>query len=148
MLLEKIHELWETDAKIDISDIGGETLKISQLHSKYFKILNSERKNLAKKNSELSILKIDKISFYTNGASKEDLAKGWIYPKNAPNGKIIKSDVSLYLDADKELIEIKLEIAELEEKIDLLKSILDTIIKRSFVINTYVSHLKFINGVD
>ena len=42
MKIKEIELLWETDSKIDSVDLKGESLKIPQLHQKYFKILNEE----------------------------------------------------------------------------------------------------------
>ena len=41
MNLEKIQEMWERDATIDPDNLHNESLKIPQLHSKYYTIYNT-----------------------------------------------------------------------------------------------------------
>ena len=41
MNLEKIQEMWERDSHIDPDNLHDESLKIPQLHSKYYTIYNT-----------------------------------------------------------------------------------------------------------
>jgi len=41
MNLDKIQEMWERDAVIDPDNLHDESLKIPQLHSKYYTIYNT-----------------------------------------------------------------------------------------------------------
>ena len=41
MNLEKIQEMWEKDSKIDPDNLHDESLKIPQLHSKYYTLYNT-----------------------------------------------------------------------------------------------------------
>ena len=41
MNLEQIQEMWEKDSKIDPDNLHDESLKIPQLHSKYYTIYNT-----------------------------------------------------------------------------------------------------------
>ena len=41
MVLEEIYELWHKDSIIDKTELGDESLKIPQLHHKYFKIYSN-----------------------------------------------------------------------------------------------------------
>ena len=41
MNLEKIQEMWERDAVIDPDNLHDESLKIPQLHSKYYTLYNT-----------------------------------------------------------------------------------------------------------
>ena len=43
MTLEDIFELWSKDCDIDRTELGEESLKIAQLHAKYFKIIRTQR---------------------------------------------------------------------------------------------------------
>ena len=57
MTLEDIFELWSKDCDIDRTELGEESLKIAQLHAKYFKIFSTERLSLRKLQSDLKVLK-------------------------------------------------------------------------------------------
>ena len=41
MNLEQIQEMWEKDSKIDPDNLHDESLKIPQLHSKYYTLYNT-----------------------------------------------------------------------------------------------------------
>ena len=41
MNLELIQEMWEKDSKIDTDNLNDESLKIPQLHSKYYTLYNT-----------------------------------------------------------------------------------------------------------
>ena len=41
MNLDKIQEMWERDANIDPDNLHNESLKIPQLHSKYYTVYNT-----------------------------------------------------------------------------------------------------------
>lgn len=144
MKLESIFELWDQDAKIRREDLSDESLKISTLHSKYHKIYTQERLTLRKYEHELKQLKLDKYEFYTQGPTKETMDKGWQLP---PIGKVIRSDVDKYMDADKDIIELSLKVGVQHEKIELLESILKTIHNRGFQIKNAIDWIKFTSGV-
>lgn len=143
MKLESIFELWDQDSKIRREDLSEESLKISTLHSKYHKIYTQERLTLRKYEHELKQLKLDKYEFYTQGPTKETMEKGWQLP---PVGKVIRSDVDKYMDADKDIIQLALKIGVQHEKIELLESILKTIHNRGFQIKNAIDWIKFTSG--
>ena len=69
MTLEDIFELWSKDCDIDRTELGEESLKIAQLHAKYFKIFSTERLSLRKLQSDLKVLKkykYDSIQYRNN----------------------------------------------------------------------------------
>lgn len=144
MKLESIFELWDVDSKINREDLSDESLRISTLHSKYHKIYTQERLTLRKYEHELKQLKLDKYEFYTQGPTKETMEKGWQLP---PVGKVIRSDVDKYMDADKDIIELSLKVGVQHEKIELLESILKTIHNRGFQIKNAIDWIKFTSGV-
>lgn len=145
MKLEEIQSLWAQDSKIDSSNLGDESLKIPSLHSKYFRILTEERLRLKKLSSEYKDLYRLRHEFFTGIISDEDLkARGW-----KPNPlKILRSDLSIYLDSDKELVDLSLKIGLQEEKLDFLKDIIKSINNRNYIITNSINWLKFSNGIN
>lgn len=144
MKLDQIYAEWEKDSNIDITELGEESLKISKLHHKYFQILTYERVQHRKLEAELKVLRLDKHEFYTQGPTKETMDKGWQLP---PVGKILRSDVSNYLEADKDIIDVSLKIGIQSEKIDLLKSIITTLNNRGYNIKAAIDWEKFKMGI-
>jgi len=144
MKLEQIFTEWDKDSYIDMTEIGEETLKISKLHHKYFQILSHERIQYKKLEADLKQLKLEKYEFYTQGPTKEALDKGWKLP---PVGKILRTDVNSYLEADPNIIALSLRIGVQLEKIELLESIIKTIINRGYNLKLVLDWEKFKMGV-
>jgi hypothetical protein len=140
MKLEAIFELWNEDSKINRNELGEEALKISSLHQKYYKIFVHERLVQKKLETDLKRLKLEKHEFYTQGPTPEQSEKGWKLPSI---GRIIKSDVSTYLDADEDIINLTLKIAAQSEKVDLLESIIRTLRDRNFNIRAAIDWSRF-----
>ena len=57
MNLDKIQEMWERDAVIDPDNLHDESLKIPQLHSKYYTLYNTII--CCEKKQESNIIKLD-----------------------------------------------------------------------------------------
>lgn len=143
MKLEDIFSEWENDSNIDITELGEESLKISKLHHKYFRILSAERMQYKKLEAELKMLKLEKHEFYTQGPTKETMEKGWQLPAV---GKILRSDVNNYIDSDKDIVNLSLKIGMQLEKIDLLESIIKVIINRGYNLKVALDWEKFKMG--
>ena len=91
----------------------------------------------------MKILKLDKYEFLTQGPNEETRDKGWRLP---PKGMVLKSDIPMYMEADKDVVELGLKIGLQQEKIDFLESIIKTIINRNFVIRNGIDWQKFTMG--
>ena len=143
MKIENIFEEWDKDTDFDKTELGDEALKVSKLHHKYFRILSQERITRRSLEAELKILKLEKFEFYTQGPSKESVERGWEMP---PIGKVVKSEVNNYMEADRDIITISLKIGIQSEKIDLLESIIKTILSRGYNIKAAIDCEKFKMG--
>jgi hypothetical protein len=143
MKIEEILDLWEQDTKIDRTELGDAALDVPKLHHKYFKIFSNERLSLRKLESELKQLKLDKYEFLTQGPNEDNKDKGWRLPAK---GMILKGDIPMYLDADDDVINLSLRIGLQQEKVDLLDSIIKTIINRGFLIKSAIEWQKFTMG--
>ena len=140
MKLEDIYTEWDKDSHINRSELGDEVLKIPKLHHKYFQIFSHERLLLRKYEAELKQLKLAKHEFLTLGPTEETHARGWTLP---PQGKILRSDVNNYIDADQEVIALTLKIGLQQEKIELLESIIKSLTNRGFNIKSAIDWEKF-----
>ncbi len=143
MKLEKIFELWGEDSKINKLDLVNESLSQSELHNKYYKIYLNERLLTRQYESDLKKLRFDKYEFYTQGPTEVTNALGWKLPSS---GRILKADVNNYLEVDSDIVELTLKIGIQNEKIDFLKSIIESISRRSFQIKNAIDMIKFENG--
>lgn len=142
MKLEDIESLWQQDSIIDRTDLDTESLKIPSLHSKYYKIFLREKVQLKAEEAEYKQFFKLKHEYYTGKLSKEDLDQyGW-----EPFQFILKGDLSIYMDADKEISERLLKLQVQREKVDLLESIIKSLNNRGFLIKNAIDFIKFSNG--
>lgn len=137
MKLEEILEEWGKDSKVDKLMLGEEAMAIAKLHHKYYVMLSKERLLYFKLESEAKQLKKDKYEFYVDGPTQEQLEMGWELPAK---GRILKSDVGMYLDSDDDIIKLNLKLAYQKEKIDVLESIIKTLYNRGFHIKSAVDY--------
>jgi transposase len=144
MKLEDILSEWDKDSQLDRTKLDHIALDLPKLHAKYIRILSHERMVLTKYEAEYKQLKFDKYDFYVDGPS-EDTPKEWIQDSPA-RGRIIKTEVGRYLEADKDIIALSLKIGLQKEKIDTLKSIVDIISRMGYQIRTAVDWQRFLNG--
>lgn len=143
MKLEEIYTEWDADSQIDTTDLGNESIKIPKLHNKYYRIYTTEKLLLRKFDAEMRELKLDKYEFYTQGPTKESQDKGWILPAR---GMILKQEMPMYMEADRDLINLSLKIGYQQEKIDLLESIIKSLVNRGFQIKSAIDWHKFTMG--
>lgn len=143
MKLEEIFSQWKEDSEIDKTELGDEALKIAKLHHKYYQILVSEKLLLRSHESEMKKLKLDKYEFFSQGPNEETQLKGWKLPAK---GLILKADIPLYMEADEDIIKLSLKIGVQQEKIELLESIIRTLMNRGYNIKAAIEFFKFVNG--
>lgn len=142
MKLEQIEEMWSEDCIINTVNLTEETIKIPKLHSKYYSILLKERMILSKYKADYKRLKLEKYEFLIN-PTEDKIKLGWKLPAQ---GKLLKNEVNQYLEADDLLIEHELKLGFQEEKVAYLKSIIDSINVRNFLIKNILEDRRFMNG--
>ena len=142
MKIESIESLWEKDSKIDSVDLKGESLKIPQLHEKYFKILNQEVLSLKYIESQLTIVRKKKWAYYTGISIDEN--NNEVFPV-AKGKKFVKDDINAFIDGDQEYQDTKLKIEYQEQKIKYLESIIKEISQRTWNIKNAIEWYKFTN---
>lgn len=143
MRLDEIQAAWEVDSKIDRTELGDESLRIVKMHAKYYKMFSDERLRLRKITSDFKELYRDKYEWYNGTLAKETMDQhGW-----EPNPmKILRSDLSMYLEADKVMREAQMKIDLQQEKVDYLESIIKTLGVLGYNIKNAIEWTKFQNG--
>lgn len=144
MKLEDIQLLWEKDCNIDRTELGEESLKISQLHSKYFKLFSSERLLLKKLDKDYKDMYRTKFEYYNGVLSHDELKDNGWEPFSL---KVLKSDLHIYLDSDKDLMAFQLKLEMQKEKIDFLENIIKSLNTRGYQIKSAIDWIKFTAGV-
>ena len=65
MDLEKIQAMWEKDSHIDPDNLHDESLKIPQLHSKYYTLYNTITLLREKAREQYSKVRLERYNYYT-----------------------------------------------------------------------------------
>lgn len=145
MKLEEISQEWIKDSKIDTTELDIESIKIPQLHSKYLKIYFEERRKLKALEFQSKELFLNKYEYYNGRLSDEELEKlNW-----EPFVKrLMKNEVDLYIESDKEIIQNNMRIVNQKEKLDMLEEILKNLNQRNFQIKNAIDWKKFTQGVQ
>ena len=144
MKLEEIQELWNRDRDIDITDLGVESVRIPQIHDKYLKIYIDERIRLKGLQFDLNKLVKLKTDYYAGNLTEEELEKlGWEQFLT----RLIKTEITKYLEADEDIIKVKKNIVLMEEKIHYLDSIIKMVSNRGFQIKSAIDWIKYKDGI-
>lgn len=144
MKLSDIQTEWESDCKVDRTELGEESLRIPQLHSKYFKIFSQERMRLKEMKREYNTLFRVKYEYYTGTLSEEDLKDNNWEPWPL---RVLKNDLPIYFNADVDLVQCQKNTDLQEEKVDFIESIIKSLSTRGYQIKAAIDWVKFTNGV-
>ena len=144
MNLEQISEEWRKDASIDSTELAIESLKIPELHSKYLKIYFGERQRMKGFEFQLKELSIKKYEHYNGRLSEDELEElGW-----EPFVKrLMKNEIDMYMEADKDVIAITMKIVAQKEKIEFLEEVIKNLNQRNFQIKNAIEWRKFEAGI-
>jgi len=143
MKFEDIFEEWKKDSEIDRTELANESLRIPKLHHKYYMILVAEKSLLKKLEADMKQLKLSKYEFYSQGHTEETKALGWQLPAR---GMILKADIPMYMEADKDIVDLSLRIGMQQEKVEFLESIIKSFQTRGYIIKNAIDFMKFTMG--
>lgn len=142
MKFEEIHAMWDKDAPIDMTDLQSASANVPKLHAKYYRIFVEEKKKLMGLMRDYKELRHLKKEFVTN-PNKEDTEKhGWA----PPTRKITLPQAEEYINGDTQMLDYELKIGVQQEKIDFLKSIIQTLSTRGYLIKNIIEDRKYMTG--
>lgn len=143
----EIELMWKEDSKMNPDELHSEALRTPLLHSKYHEIYN--KLYIAKKIKEADYkeLLFYKNMYYNKKLPPEEYEK---VPFNSRTKStdpkqlsIIKQDVNLWIESDKDIIKLKSQLDYYDHLISYIKEILKMIHDRSFHINHAIEWRKF-----
>ena len=120
MNLDEVQEMWQRDSVIDPDNLHDESLKIPQLHSKYYTIYNTTILLREKARETYNKVKLDRYNYYTGKATAEVYAE-----EPFPYKVRDKEALQRHMDADERLNKIDLKI----RYYDVILKFLEEIIK-------------------
>lgn len=143
MSTDDISELWSNDCKIDETNLGRESQRIPELHSKYYTMFYKEVLKVKKLSHDYKVLEHDKREYYDGSMAEEDLReRGW----RPFQKKVLRNDIDKYIQQDSEIINLSLKIDYHKTRASFLEDIVKTIHSRNFIIKNMIDVMKFQAG--
>jgi len=141
MNLDKIQEMWQKDAVIDPDNLHDESLKIPQLHSKYYTVYNTITLLREKARESYSKIKLERHNYYTGKATAEE------YAENPFPYKVREKDaIQRHLEADEKLNTIDMKMRYYDVILKFLEEIIRNISGRTYQIKNAIEWQKFQSG--
>ena len=119
MDLDKIQSMWAEDAKIDPDNLHDESLKIPQLHSKYYTVYNTITLMREKARNQYNEIRLERYNYYTGKAPAE------VYAADPFPYKVREKDaIQRHMDADERLNKIDMKIKYYDATLKFLEEII------------------------
>ena len=129
MNLDQIQEMWQKDSVIDPDNLHDESLKIPQLHCKYYTLYNTINLLREKALETYNRVKLERYNYYTGKAPAE------VYEEEPFPYKVRdKEAIQRHMDADERLNKINLKIRYYDHMLRFIEDIIKTISNRTFQI--------------
>ena len=143
MNLEQIQEMWEKDSKIDPDNLHDESLKIPQLHSKYYTLYNTITLLREKARESYAKVRLERYNYYTGKATAE------VYAEEPFPYKVREKDaIQRHLDADDKMNKIDMKIKYYDIMLKFLEEIIRNISGRTYQIKNAIEWNKFQAGYN
>jgi len=141
MNLDKIQEMWERDANIDPDNLHNESLKIPQLHSKYYTVYNTISLLREKARESYNRIRLERHNYYTGKAPAE------VYAEDPFPYKVREKDaIQRHMEADEKLNAIDMKIKYYDVTLKFLEEIIRNISGRTYQIKNAIEWQKFQSG--
>ena len=143
MNLDKIQEMWERDSHINPDNLHDESLKIPQLHSKYYTIYNTITLLREKARDSYNRIRLERYNYYTGKAPAE------VYAAEPFPYKVREKDaIQRHMDADDKLNTINMKIKYYDTTLKYLEEIIRIISNRTYQIKNAIEWNKFQAGFN
>ena len=143
MNLEQIQEMWERDSKIDPDNLHDESLKIPQLHSKYYTLYNTITLLREKARDSYAKVKLERYNYYTGKATAE------VYAEEPFPYKVREKDaIQRHLEADSKMNKIDMKIKYYDVMLKFLEEIIRIVSNRTYQIKNAIEWNKFQAGFN
>ena len=105
MNLEKIQEMWQKDSVIDPDNLHDESLRIPQLHCKYYTLYNTITLLREKANKTYKEVRLERHNYYTGKSSAD------VYAEDPFPYKVREKDaIQRHMEADDRVSEAELKV--------------------------------------
>ena len=143
MDLDKIQEMWEKDSRIDPDNLHDESLKIPQLHSKYYTLYNTITLMREKARTTQNEVSLERYRYYTGKAPAEAYAE-----EPFPYKIREKEALQKYMEADERLTKANLKVKYYDTTLKFLEEIIRAVSNRTYQIKNAIEWQKFQSGFN
>jgi len=143
MNLDEIQEMWQRDSVIDPDNLHDESIKIPQLHAKYYTIYNTITLLKERARETYNRVKLERYNYYTGKADPE------VYEQEPFPYKVRDKDaLQRHMDADEKLNKIDIKIRYYDVMLRFLEDIIKTISNRTYQIKNSIEWHRFQAGFN
>ena len=143
MDLEKIQAMWEKDSHIDPDNLHDESLKIPQLHSKYYTLYNTITLLREKAREQYSKVRLERYNYYTGKAPAE------AYIEEPFPYKVREKDaIQRHLEADDRMNKVDMKIKYYDIMLKFLEEVIRAVSNRTYQIKNAIEWNKFQAGYN
>ena len=143
MNLEQIQDMWEKDSKIDPDNLHDESLKIPQLHSKYYTLYNTITLLRERAREQYSKVRLERYNYYTGKATAE------VYAEEPFPYKVREKDaIQRHLEADDKMNKVDMKIKYYDIMLKFLEEIIRAVSNRTYQIKNAIEWNKFQAGYN
>ena len=140
--LESLQKMWEEDSEIDKDNLHDKSLKIPQLHAKYFDLYNTIFLLRKKADQQRKNIRHERYEYFS-GKADPDVYIQDPFPKKIRD----KDTMQKYLDADDKLSNSSLKIEYYDTMLTYIESILKVVQNRTFQIKNAIEFMRFQSGL-
>ena len=143
MNLDKIQEMWQKDSVIDPDNLHDESIKIPQLHAKYYTMYNTITLLRERARETYNRVKLERYNYYTGKADPE------VYAEEPFPYKVREKDaLQRHLEADEKLTKLDIKIRYYDVMLKFLEDVIKTISNRTFQIKNAIEWHRFQAGFN
>jgi hypothetical protein len=143
--LNELQDQWKADCKIDELNLGSESTKTPELHSKYLNHLTTFKLQLRKYESQMYSLRRIKWRYFRGELSREELDNlGW---EQYLGPQPLKNEMQEYLDSDSDVIKIVDKIEYIKACLYQCEFVMKSLNSRTWDIKNAIEFMKFTNGL-
>ncbi len=143
MNLDEIQEMWQRDSVIDPDNLHDESLKIPQLHAKYYTIYNTITLLREKARETFNRVRLERYNYYTGKAPQE------VYEEEPFPYKVRdKEAIQRHMEGDERLSKIELKIRYYDIMLKFLEEVIRMISNRTYQIKNSIEFMKFQAGFN
>ena len=141
MNLDELKLQVQNDLKVDDEHLDTESLKNQEIKAKYLDIKSKYELLLFKAKGDYKRLYREKWEYYGGKADAK------IYATKPFDLKVLKTDLSVYITSDEDIINAENKIGYLETVVDYIKGVIKSVDNRGWDIKNAIEWKKFEAGV-